>query len=236
MIAIVGGSALLRSTFFADWGERLVETPYGEVKLKEFDGTFFLQRHGEGSSLPPHKINHRANLFALHSVSVQRILSINSVGSLKPELRPGTFLIPHDFISFYEVPTFFDEEMRFTVPVLEAAWALEILDLGRRIGMDVRYGGIYVQTKGPRLETKAEVSMFKHFGDVVGMTMASEATLAIELGIAYASLCSIDNYCHGILERPLSVREIQEQAERSLGMIEEFLKSFLEEYKSGDSP
>jgi 5'-methylthioadenosine phosphorylase len=233
VVGIVGGSSLLRSGLFQSWQERTVETPYGEVRLKERDGAFFLQRHGR-SGLPPHRINHRANLFALHSVSVQRIVSINSVGSLRPELRPGTFLIPHDFISFYDVPTFFEEEMKFTVPVLERSWALEVLDIGRRLGMDVRYGGVYVQTKGPRLETRAEVAMFRNFGDVIGMTMASEATLAIELGVPYASLCSIDNYCHGVVEHPLSVSDIEEQAERSLRMIESFLEAFLEHYSHED--
>ena len=89
-------------------------------------------------------------------------------------------------------------------------------------------GGIYVQTTGPRLETRAEIKMLKRFGDIVGMTLASEATLALELEVPYASICSIDNYCHGIQATPLTMDRIFENVTKNLRTIESILNTFIE--------
>jgi purine nucleoside phosphorylase len=92
-------------------------------------------------------------------------------------------------------------------------------------------GGVYIQTTGPRLETKAEIEMLKAFGDVVGMTMASEATLAKELGLPYASICSIDNFCHGITETPLKEQEILSSARQNVDAIKRVINALLEDLK-----
>ncbi len=179
--------------------------------------------------LPPHMINHRANIWALKSLDVEGIIAINSVGSLKSNLKPGTFVIPDDFVSPWNIPTFFDYEMRFMIPVMDAAYAQKMHRVCTAMEMEVVLGGIYIQTSGPRFETKAEVNVLKKLGDVVGMTMASEATLCMEYAIPYVSLCSIDNYCNGILKTPLTLDEVDDQVVKNGRTIETVLHTILAE-------
>ncbi|OPY77028.1 MAG: S-methyl-5'-thioinosine phosphorylase [Syntrophorhabdus sp. PtaU1.Bin058] len=219
MNAIIGGTSLLDSSLFASWKKRYIKTPYGNVRIKAGDNTVFLQRHGS-PPVPPHTINHRANILALQKVGVQKIVSINSVGSLKTSIRPGTLLIPDDFLSVWNIPAFSDTEMRFFIPQMDKPLARYLHGLCKRSGIRVKSGGVYIQTIGPRLETRAEINMLKRFGDIVGMTMASEATLSMECGIPYASLCSIDNFCNGIVKTPLTMGQIGNNVLKNLNNIE----------------
>jgi 5'-methylthioadenosine phosphorylase len=91
----------------------------------------------------------------------------------------------------------------------------------------LRFGGTYIHTTGPRLETKAEIMMLKNYGHVIGMTMASEATLSMEYGIPYASLCSIDNYCNGLIKVPLTMQEITDNIARNIKIIEEVIEMLI---------
>ncbi len=214
------------SSIFLEWDEKVINTPYGDAAIKT-DGAFiFIQRHGT-PSLPPHRINHRANIDALINMGAKMVLAVNSVGSLKKDIKPGTFLIPDDFISFQDVPTFFDEEMRFSVPLMDRTSADLLYKESLNAGMNVQQGGIYIQTRGPRLETRAEIELLRSYGDVIGMTMASEATLCIERKIPYASICSIDNFCNGIAEVPLSMDEIHSNSLTSLELIETLIKNIV---------
>jgi 5'-methylthioadenosine phosphorylase len=224
MIAFIGGTSLIDSDIFKNWSQKEVKTPYGTVSFKNDKNSLFLQRHGS-PPLPPHSINHRANIWALKDAGADQIIAINSVGSLKPGIKPGSFLIPLDFLSFWHISTFFDNDMKFTVPCMDALSAAKLLDRCRVHKIPVNHGGIYIQTQGPRLETRAEITMLKRFGDVVGMTMASEVTLCLECGMPYASLCSIDNYCHGIAKIPLTMDEIQKNVRGNLKRIEKMIKS-----------
>jgi len=224
--AIIGGTSLLSSSVFKEWEECLVATPYGEVCLKTAADFVFLQRHGM-DRVPPHRINHRAHIRALKERGVEEVVAINSVGSLKTTIKPGMFVIPDDFISPWEIPTFFDDEMRFTVPRMDEDLAATLYKACRGLGLEVVKGGTYVQTRGPRFETRAEIRMFRRFGDVVGMTMASEATLCCEYAMPYASLCCIDNYCHGIIKRPLTMDEINEHVAKNAAKIERAIGALL---------
>jgi purine nucleoside phosphorylase len=228
VIGFIGGTSLIDSTIFKGWPQKKVKTPYGVVALQKEQNSIFLQRHGN-PPLPPHRINHKANVWAMKHLGVQGIVAINSVGSLKFAIKPGTFLIPNDFLAIWHIPTFFDDEMRFMVPRMDADYAAHLYQRCRAIKMPVKNGGIYVQTQGPRLETKAEINMLKKFGDIVGMTMASEVTLCLEYGIPYASICSIDNYCHGIAKIPLTINEIQENVQKNLQNIEKLIESIHQE-------
>ena len=147
MKAIIAGTSLLRSTLFKNWDESVVETPYGKVSVSRASQYLFLQRHGK-KAVPPHMINHRANIWALKSLGVEGVIAVNSVGSLKSDLKPGTFIIPDDFISPCNIPTFFDYEMRFTIPVMDAAYAQKCTPSARRMEVETVLGGIYVQTPG----------------------------------------------------------------------------------------
>jgi 5'-methylthioadenosine phosphorylase len=161
----------------------------------------------------------------MKTVDTEKIIAINSVGSLKLRIKPGSFLVPDDYLSFWSIATFFDNDMKFTVPRMDVELAAQLYQQCRAHGMSVKLGGIYIQTPGPRLETKAEVTMLKQFGDIVGMTMASEATLCIEYGIPYGSICSIDNYCHGITRVPLSIDEIHKNVKKNIQRIEKLIGS-----------
>lgn len=228
MKAFIAGTSLFKSTLFENWDEITVDTPYGKASVLKASQYLFLQRHGK-KRLPPHKIPHQANIWALKSLGVDGIVSINSVGSLKTNLRPGTFIIPDDFISFYDIPTFFDYEMRFMIPAMDSGFAQKMHRICTEMEIEVTLGGVYVQTRGPRFETKAEIAVLKKLGDVVGMTMASEATLCMEYSIPYVSLCSIDNYCNGVLKTPLTVQEVEEQILKNMRTAEAVIQTILGE-------
>lgn len=222
MKAFIGGTLLIASNYFTDWSKRTVKTPFGVAPVLISGDFLFLQRHGD-PPLPPHMINHRANIAALRQYGIDEILSFNSVGSLKKSIRPGTFIIPDDFISLWEVPTFYDRTIHFTVPSLSTSLRNKLLVACEKWGLKTKNGGVYFQTRGPRLETPAEIKMLKGFAHIVGMTMASEATLCSECGIEYAALCSVDNFCNGISETPLTVDEITQNANLSRSSIEKVI-------------
>jgi 5'-methylthioadenosine phosphorylase len=228
MEAIIAGTSLFRSTLFSNWDEIPVETPYGKVTVYKASQHLFLQRHGK-KHVPPHRVNHHANIWALKSLGVKGVIAVNSVGSLKASLKPGTFLIPDDFVSFYNIPTFFDSEAHFTIPAMDADYAGRMHRICTKLEVEAVLGGIYAQTTGPRFETKAEVNILKKFGDVVGMTMASEATLCMEYSIPYVSLCSIDNYCNGIVKAALTMEEVEEQVLKNSRTVEAVMHSILSE-------
>ncbi len=228
MNAFIGGTSLLDSPLFESWDRTEVHTPYGEVLVWKIENYVFLQRHGQ-KLLPPHVINHLANVWTLKSMKVKKIVAVNSVGSLQQELRPGTFVVPDDFFSPCTHPTFFDKEMRFTVPHLNDALAKRLYKTCCKLDMDVRLGGVYVQAVGPRLETKAEINFFRNVGHIVGMTLASEATLCIEQGIPYASICSIDNYCNGITSKPLDLPQIVRNSKKSRQVLERLIATIIRE-------
>ena len=172
-------------------------------------------RHGPDRRIPPHRVNHRANLWTLRELGATAILATASTGSLKKAIRPGAFVVPHDFVAFWNIPTYHDDDVVHATPGLDPGLRDVLVDAGRAVRASVRTRGVYVQTTGPRLETPAEIAHFATFGDVVGMTMASEATLANELGLPYAAVCSVDNYCNGIVERPLTFEQIRATQERN---------------------
>ena len=227
VIGLIVGSAF---SVKGEWEERAVDTPFGSPSAPFKMGTLgrlevaLLRRHGPEGKVPPHRINHRANIYAMKTLGVEAVVGVNSVGSLKEALSPGTLLVPHDFLCPWSVLTFFDEEAVHITPQLDEGLRRALIEAARRAGIEVWPRGIYVQTVGPRLETKAEIAMLKAFGDVVGMTMAHEATLCCELGLPYASLCSVDNYAHGIGDEPLSDEEIRRRARENSGRVEAVLE------------
>jgi len=197
-IALLSGTSLAGSELFAEWETRTAETRYGAVTYRARDDFVLLNRHGPAAPLPPHRINHRANIRALADLGFADVVAVNSVGSLKPELPPGTLVSCHDYVCLQSPPaTFFDDELKGgapgidnnLVPLLAAKLAPEFA---------LQTGKTYVQTGGPRFETKAEIQLIRNWGDVVGMTAAHEADLCRELGLRYNLLAVVDNYANGI--------------------------------------
>ena len=216
LVGIIGGSALGDAFTLEDEQARFLVTPHGAPSDPPRTGkrgpmtVVFLPRHGKDHRIPPHKLNHRANVWALKELGVTHILGTSSTGSLKKTIRPGTFVVPDDFVSFWTIPTYFDERVVHATPSLDEGLRNALVAGARDARAAVRGQGVYVQTIGPRLETRAEIAYFKTIGDVVGMTMASEATLASELGLPYAALCTVDNFANGIVDEPLTFEGIRE--------------------------
>jgi len=216
LVGIIGGSALGDAFELEEEQARIIVTPHGapsdppRVGMHAGVRVAFLPRHGKDHRIPPHKLNHRANLWALKEIGATRVIGTSSTGSLKKTIRPGSFVVPDDFIGFWDVPTYYDDRVVHSTPSLDASLRTALLEAAKDAKAVVRDRGVYVQTTGPRLETRAEIAFFKSIGDVVGMTMASEATLASELGIPYASLCTVDNFAHGIVDEPLTFETIRE--------------------------
>ncbi len=235
MIGIIGGSGLANPSLLEDARDTFPQTPHGDLSgplVLARHGRAevgFIPRHGRGHAIPPHRVNHKANLWALKNAGATHVLATSSVGSLKQPIRPGTFLVPHDYVAFWAVPTYFDDEVRHVTPALDERLRKALAAAARKVGARVgARGGVYVQATGPRLETKSEVAFFKRLGDVVGMTIASEATLAAELELPYAALCSVDNYCHGIGTGTLTYDAIARTQERNARTTERIVAAALE--------
>lgn len=219
MLGIIGGTSLLFSNL-PPLRHRSVATPFGGAEILEGD-FIMLMRHQKG--LPPHRVNFRANLAAMAIAGVDRIVAFGSAGSLKAGIAPGSVLIPTDYLSMSDIPSVHDHAIEHVMPKLSE-------EMSRILGTlisGVKPGGIYVQTRGPRIETVAEVQALAQFGDVVGMTVASEATLACELGIDFAAICTIDNFANGIGGDVLSYEHIIETSRANRDRTDSILNAVI---------
>ena len=197
-VAFISGTSIVNSTLFSTWAVQTVETPHGPVSYKSQGDFALINRHGYGFPLPPHAINYRANIRALALLGFKDVVSLNSVGSLRKELPPGTFVSCSDYVCLQQGPaTYFDTELRGGAPGIAnnlIPWLVGELAPEFKI----HPGKVYVQMRGPRFETKAEIRIVQHWGDVIGMTAAHEADLCTEAGLRYNSLALIDNYANGL--------------------------------------
>ncbi len=199
-VAFVSGTSIVNSRLFAEWEVRTIETRHGAVSYRQCGDYVLINRHGPGVPLPPHAINHRANIQALADLGFVDVLSVNSVGSLKPDLPPGTIVSCSDYVALQQGPaTFFDTELKGGAPGI-ANNLIPLLVRKLAPEFDVKTGKIYVQMRGPRFETRAEIAVVQAWGDVIGMTAAHEADLCTEAGLRYNSLAVIDNYANGVLK------------------------------------
>ena len=230
-VGLIAGSAYRDLLSGGEAEVERLSTDFGDASIWVASSLAFIPRHGVNNSIPPHRINHHANMSAFKELGVSWVIGINSTGSLRKALPPKSLIVPHDYINPWGIKTLFHDKIRHITPGFDEELRALILDTARKMGIDVRAGGIYIQTTGPRLETKAEIEMLRSFGDVIGMTMATEATLAKELELPYASLCSVDNFCHGITEVPLTENEILGAARQNVDTIKRLIHGVLEELK-----
>jgi 5'-methylthioadenosine phosphorylase len=166
----------------------------------------FLARHGYGHTIPPHRVNYRANLWALtKAAGATDIVSVASVGSIRVDLSPGTLLVPDQILDYTwgRAATFHEGNgtqvvhIDFTRPY-DSALRQRLLVVGHKAGEAMLDGGVYAAMQGPRLETTAEVNRLERDGaDVIGMTGMPEAVLARELNIPYAAICVVANWAAG---------------------------------------
>jgi len=220
--AIIGGTGVYDPKLLSDLKEESVRTPYGFIKVQS--GTYkgeriaFLARHGQEHSIPPHKINYRANIWGLKALGVEFVLATAAVGSLNPEMKPGEFVIVDQFLDFTKSreQTFYDGGENGVVHTdVTNPYCPEVrrtlVKVGRELGLTIHEQGVYVCTEGPRFETAAEIRAYRMLGgDVVGMTSVPESTLAREAGICYAAMAMVTNMAAGISDGPLTHDEVVE--------------------------
>ena len=205
-IGIIGGSGLYSMPGLTNTREVSITTPFGEpsdaLVLGDLEGSkvAFLARHGRGHRLLPSELNFRANIYAMKSLGVERILSVSAVGSLKEEHKPTDFVVPDQFIdrTFHRVSTFFGEgivaHVGFGDPVCATVMAAVIAgcESAHVVG---KSGGTYVCMEGPQFSTRAESELYRSWGaDVIGMTNLQEAKLAREAEICYATMAMVTDY------------------------------------------
>ncbi len=197
------------------WGEPSMEPLAFEMHEKT---VMLLRRHGPGHKIPPHKINNKANLATLKMAGCKKIIGVGSSGSLRKGSFVPSLVVPDDYICLFD-QTIHEEEVKHVVPGFDDDMRKFIIEAAKDLAMEVVDGGVYVQSRGPRLETKAEIKMYAEFGDVIGMTLGTEATLAREMELEYAAIASVDNLAHGLSAEIPNYYEIVESAERNASRI-----------------
>ena len=210
-LAIIGGTGIYALAELADVQTHLPETRYGMPSGPLRTGTMgrhriaFLARHGEAHSVPPHRINYRANLAALQMLGAQRVLALNTVGGITAQCGPRALVCPDQIIDYTwgRISTLSEEpgsdvlHVDFGDPYTPAL-RVDIVAAAKGAGVTVVDGGCYGATQGPRLETRAEIARLRRDGcDIVGMTGMPEAGLARELGLDYACLGIVANWAAG---------------------------------------
>ncbi len=244
MIAVIGGTGLTEPHFLNDIQIQQVSTPFGQQSVQVLIGTLdgkqvaFLPRHGRGHKVPPHKIDYRANLWALQKVGVKAVIGVNAVGGIHSETGPGRLAVPKQIIDYTwgREHTFFAEgldsvtHIDFTQPYDESLRALLIDNAGDTA---VWPEGVYGCTQGPRLESAAEVQRLQRDGcDMIGMTGMPEAALARELGIAYACLALSVNWAAGLTDELITMEAIEKVLSKGMEEAIGLLRRALQHYDS----
>jgi 5'-methylthioinosine phosphorylase len=232
-IAIVGGSGLTKLSGLevidkiesaTPWGEPSAPITFGKINNLEI---LFLPRHGNPHTIPPHKINYRANLWALHKHKVSEIIAINAVGGITEKMTPCSIVIPNQLIdythgradSFYEENLTNVKHIDFTKPYSESL-RQQLIDTASKNKLDIISEGTYAVTQGPRLETAAEVIRLEKDGnDIIGMTSMPEASLARELGITYACCALVVNWAAGKTDEIITTKIIEENLREGLSRM-----------------
>lgn len=246
-VAIIGGTGVYNQSMFNDAHEIIVDTTHGSVSMMECNyndlSVYFLTRHGGGHSVPPHKVNYKANITALKKVSVEAVISTAAVGTLNNKMPPGSMVVIDQFIDLTKQRplTFFEGgkglvvHTDFTDPYCPGL-RQRILTAGHKIKQDLVDGGCYVCTEGPRFETPAEIKMIKQWGgDLVGMTNVPEVVLAREAGLCYSTIALPTNYAAGISKDPLTHREVLEIMDQVKPGLDRLLTACLEDIKNRSS-
>lgn len=241
--AVIGGSGLYKFSGLDILEQKKITTPFGNpsdlLTIGKLDGKiiYFLPRHGANHHLPPHKVNYRANIYALKSLGIQHVIAVNAVGGVVSSLMAGDIVIPDQMIDYTygREHTFSDgidnavvcgkvEHIDFTEPFDEVL-RKKIISAAKNISLPVVANGVYGCTQGPRLETAAEIQRLANDGcTLVGMTAMPEAALARELGLSYASISIVANLAAGLSKIPLTVEDIHAVVANGLEKIQRLIK------------
>jgi 5'-methylthioinosine phosphorylase len=239
--AIIGGTGLTQLDGLTIRQSLPMNTPYGtpsgDIQIGDYAGreVMFLARHGHPHRLPPHKVNYRANLWALKQAGAEVILAVNAVGGVHPDMGTGHFCVPHDLVDYTSgrEHTFFADDLEqvthidFSHPYSEPLRARLIAALAAE-GYAFSDFGVYGCTQGPRLETAAEIIRLERDGcDIVGMTGMPEAALARELELEYACLALVVNPAAGKSDAVISMVEIEQALHDGIGKVKATLARVL---------
>ena len=240
-IAIIGGTGLTSIQGIEISGSEIIQTPFGEPSGPLLQGVYsgnniyFLPRHGAAHTIPPHKINYRANIWALKNAGVEKIISVNAVGGIREDMQPCTLIIPDQLIDYTvsRVNTFYEESLKevvhidFTKPFCEELRGL-IISAAESNSIDIIKDGTYAATQGPRLETAAEINRLEKDGcHLVGMTCMPEAALAREQELCYASISVVANLAAGRGKDALTMDIIEKNLNKGIEQVRKLLESVI---------
>jgi 5'-methylthioadenosine phosphorylase len=223
ILAIIGGSGLYDMTGLEDKREYQIDTPFGKTSAPIVTGRLegrpvvFLARHGIGHSISPSEINYRANIYALKSLGVDRIVSISACGSLRDDYAPGDIVIPDGLFDFTRnrKTSFFEQGLVVHVSIPDSFCpdlSEKIYAATQEAGAHVHRGGTFITIEGPRFSTRSESNVYRSWGmSIIGMTASPEAFLAREAEICYAVMAHVTDYdVWHISEAPVSVEMVVE--------------------------
>lgn len=240
-IAIIGGTGLTSINGLEITGREIVQTPYGEPSGPLVQGilsghtVYFLPRHGAAHTIPPHKINYRANIWALKEAGIEQVIAVNAVGGIREDMQPGKLIIPDQVIDYTvsRINTFFDEGLKkvvhidFTNPFCEEL-RQDIINAAKKGSISVIKEGTYAATQGPRLETAAEINRLEKDGcHLVGMTCMPEAALAREQELCYASISVVANLAAGRGTDNLTMEVIEKNLNEGMKQVRKLLESVI---------
>lgn len=236
-IGVIGGTGVYDPKLLENATTVELSTPFGNpsdvITLGELAGRkiAFINRHGKGHTIPPHKVNSRANIWALKELGVKRILAPNAVGSLKEEYKPGDIVIVDQFIDFTKKRdyTFYDGGRVYHVSLADPfceELREALIETGKGLKLQMHEKGTYICIEGPRFSTRAESRMFRNFADVIGMTLVPECQLAREMEICYASIATITDF-DVWAGRPVSTDEVLRTMKENLGNVRKMIQEVI---------
>jgi len=245
-LAIIGGTGLTSLNGLNITHKEMIRTPYGEPSGPLTYGNFcghevvFFARHGYGHTIPPHKVNYRANIWAMQHAQVSHVISVAAVGGISDNLLPGTLIIPHQIIDYTwsRGHTFFEDDLGhvthidFTEPYCPALRKL-LSEGAREHDIPAVHEGVYGATQGPRLETAAEIDRLERDGcTVVGMTGMPEAALAQELGLCYAAINVVANKAAGRGDGAITIEEIRSTLDYAMVQVRLLIEATIKQLVS----
>lgn len=247
-LGIIGGTGFDQFSLLDDPQRKVMETRWGnpshELLLGRLGGVNVgvLNRHGNRLKWPPHAVNYRANVWAMHKLGAKVLLSINAVGGIAPSMGPGAIVLPDQIIDYTwgREHTYFDggeaglKHIDFSRP-LDDALRQRMIESAEVLGLDVVPRGCYAVTQGPRLETAAEVQRLKQDGnDLIGMTLMPEVALARELDMRCVNISVVANWAAGLEAEVISIDEIGRILSTRMGDVFRLCQTFAERVSEED--
>ncbi len=247
-IGIIGGSGLYDPSFLEDQREIKAYTPYGAPSDNLILGTMFgrsvafLSRHGRGHRIPPHKVNYRANIWAMQQLGVKRLIGVSAVGSLNMGMKPGELVVPDQFIDMTKGKreyTFFDGPVVAHVSMADPFCdnlRNAVIKEAHALGIGIHEKGTYLCIEGPRFSTRAESKIWHDVfkADIIGMTLVPEVNLACEAEICYATIGMITDY-DVFAEIPVNAEEVEKVMNENVENVKKLLQNVVKNADLSDS-